>query len=720
MFRAGRAERRGRDASLWWQVLLIVPPVVALAAVALYSLRQDRASIDQDARRNASLLALELARRVGTRVEADLTTLTDSSCSANAYGAGPETAVAGERSLAPLCGLIVNGQIRVPVDYPPLPSPPGWVRSLTPADQRQWQLLAGATAATERAVLERAATSLAGAPDAARLNAEWILIRAETLRGGGANAAPRLFALARRAEGVETESGAPLSDLALLLALRQLPAGGLSDALLQDIDRHVLEHPSFLAGTVVDEATRLAPGNSLAARIAARWSANERALTLLRNLRVEDTARVSAVWVGSGPDSWLVLVHPIPTTGAAVAAMPRVAYQATLVPEQTLVRLFQAASEGGDVPDYASVAVAFGGRSFRVGRTPAPEARPVALASGSGAFALPLAVPADTVSTFAGELLRIAPEAMPLAQHSPGGVVRLTGVPGAHDFTLSLELADPGALYESYRLRLWMASGLILAATLAVLGGLAGAWRAFERQRRLGEMKSNFVASVSHELRAPIGAMRLMTESLERGTVADAGRQQEYFRIIGHECRRLSSLVENVLDFSRIDRGSREYTFEPADLDELVARTAEVMRPGAGERQVTLALASDAGGGQGGLRRVDREAVQQALVNLVDNAIKHSPAGATVTVGLEAGTSEVRLFVEDHGPGIPAGEQARIFEPFYRLGSELRRETQGVGIGLSIAKHIAEAHGGRIAVRSAPGAGSRFAIVLPIAAEPTP
>jgi signal transduction histidine kinase len=720
MFRSGRAKRRGGDANLWWQVLLIVPPVVALAAVALYSLRQDRASIDQDARRNASVLAPDLARRWGTRVEADLAALADSSCSASAYGAGPETAVAGQRSLAPLCGLTVNGQIRVPLDYPPLPSPPAWVRSLAPADKRQWQLLAGSTEATERASLERAATALAGASDPVRLNAEWILIRAEVQRGGAVNAAPRLFALAKRAEGVETESGAPLSDVALLLALRQLPAGGLDDALLQDVERHVLEHPSFLAGTVVDEATRLAPGSRLAARIAARWSANERALTLLRTLPVEDTGRVAAIWVGSESESWLALVHPIPTTGAAAAATPRMAYQATLVPEQALERLFQAASEGADVPDYASVTVTLGGRSFRVGRAPAAGAGPVALASGSGAFALPLAVPADTVSTFAGELLRIAPDAMPLAEHSPGGVVRLTGMPGAHEFTLSLELVDPGALYASYRLRMWMASGLILAATLAVLGGLAGAWRAFERQRRLGEMKSNFVASVSHELRAPIGAMRLMTESLERGTVADAGRQQEYFRIIGQECRRLSSLVENVLDFSRIDRGSREYRFEPADLEVLVARTAEVMRPCADERQVTLALASDAGGGNGILRRVDREAVQQALVNLVDNAIKHSPAGATVTVGLEAGAAEVRLFVEDHGTGIPDEEQERIFEPFYRLGSELKRETQGVGIGLSIAKHIAEAHGGRIAVRSAPGAGSRFTIVLPMAAEPAP
>jgi signal transduction histidine kinase len=212
--------------------------------------------------------------------------------------------------------------------------------------------------------------------------------------------------------------------------------------------------------------------------------------------------------------------------------------------------------------------------------------------------------------------------------------------------------------------------------------------------------------------------MRLMTESLERGTVTDAGRQQEYFRIIGQECRRLSSLVENVLDFSRIDRGSREYTFEPTDLDAVVGRTIEIMRPYASDRKVNLTQASPPGSTLAGLRRIDGAAIQQALTNLVDNAIKHSPAGAIVSVELDADASSARIFVEDGGPGIPVEEQERIFEPFYRLGSELRRETQGVGIGLSIAKHIVEAHGGRIEVDSSPGIGSGFVIVLPVPEEP--
>jgi two-component system OmpR family sensor kinase len=109
----------------------------------------------------------------------------------------------------------------------------------------------------------------------------------------------------------------------------------------------------------------------------------------------------------------------------------------------------------------------------------------------------------------------------------------------------------------------------------------------------------------------------------------------------------------------------------------------------------------------------DGLALQQALINLIDNAIKHSPPGSRVAVGLDGGAANLSLWVEDSGPGIPPEEHAKIFERFYRRGSELRRETQGIGIGLTIVQHIVEAHGGRVTVRSAPGQGSRFTMELP-------
>jgi signal transduction histidine kinase len=725
MFRPRSTAHRRGGSRLVWQVLFIVPPVIILSVVALYSLRQDHASIEQGARKNASVLAPDLARRWGVRASTELAALIASACSGGGLEAHSAVEGGSEAALMPMCGLVVNGRIRVPLDYPPLPSPPEWVRSLPPAEAQPWRQVADASPRTDSVTLRRAAAVLAGADRPVRANAEWILLRAEVNRNAASNAAERLIEFADRSADVLSESGTPLSDLAMLLALRHVPAGGLSDALLQDLRRRVVEYPSFLTAELVAEADRV--GGSRAAGIRARWVANERALSLLRRLPIRSEQRAtsdeqrdhpSEVWLDDAPSAWVAFVHPLVSADATGGPMARTAYQVTLLPSRLIERMFQAAAGHDGIPDYAAATIRLGDGTWRVGAPGPKSAGAAELASASGQIDLPLAVPADTVATFAGELLRIAPQAISARQPTPGGAIRLNGVPGAHAFTVGLDLADPDRLYASYRLRLWMAVGLILVTTFAVLGGLAGTWRAFERERQLGEMKSNFVASVSHELRAPIAAMRLMTESLERGTIEGGDRQREYFRVIGQECRRLSALVENVLDFSRIDRGRTQYTFEPADLEALVSRTIELMRPYAAERQVTLVSASGPAGGELGRRRVDREALQQALMNLVDNAIKHSPAGAEVVVGLEAEPSTVRLSVDDHGSGIPAAEQARIFEPFYRRGSELRRETAGIGIGLSIAKHIVEAHGGRIVVGSDPGSGSRFTIELPVPMEP--
>ncbi|MCX6537421.1 MAG: HAMP domain-containing sensor histidine kinase [Acidobacteria bacterium] len=709
-----------------WQILLIVPPVVILSVTALYSLRQDRASIEQDARRNAAVLATDLARRWGARAESQLAALVASACSGGDIEAQAPPADAGDGG--PLCGLVVDGRIRVPLDYLSALSPPDWLRDLTPSQARAWRVVADVPADVDLATLRRAVASLAGASSAARVNAEWILVRAEVNRDTLSKATERLLDLANRSAGIASESGTPLSDLALLLALRHLRVGGMPDVLLQDLRRRIVEHPSLLTKLILEDATRVAAGNMTMAGINRRWAANELALDLLRQLRI-DAVRPTAAWIETGNGAWLALIHPLVAIDEGTAVPRRSAYQITLVSARRLERVFQAAaSDRDDVPKYAAATIRLEDHAWRVGRAMPATEHPVELASASGQIALPLAVPSDAVSTFAGELFRIAPQAIPLRSQAPGGAVRLSGVPGGHAFTVILELADANALYASYRVRLWMAIGLVFTATLAAFGGLVGAWRAFERQRRLGEMKSNFVASVSHELRAPIASVTLMAESLERGTIEPGERRQEYLRVIGQECRRLSSLVENLLDFSRIDRGRRQYSFEPADLPALVVQTADVMRPYAAQRHVSLVCQTATDDAEPPQMSVDREALQQALVNLVDNAIKHSPAGADVLLGLEVDADEatsdtrrpvrVRLFVTDHGPGIPADEQTRIFEPFYRRGSELRRETQGIGIGLSIVKHVAEAHGGRVVVRSSPGSGSRFTIELPVPAEP--
>jgi signal transduction histidine kinase len=301
---------------------------------------------------------------------------------------------------------------------------------------------------------------------------------------------------------------------------------------------------------------------------------------------------------------------------------------------------------------------------------------------------------------------------------------------------VNVYLTSPDKLYQRQGARTFWFGSLVAVSAAAALIGLLAAWRAFRQQRELNEMKSNFVSSVSHELRAPIASVRLMAENLEGGKIPESQKQKEYFGFIVQECRRLSALIENVLDFSRIEQGRKQYEFEPTDVVALVQTTVKLMEPNAAEKGVNLVLeTSNIEHRTPNIEmEIDGRAIQQALVNLIDNAIKHSPKGETVTVAIERQNAECRmqnsegasfslqpsafsLSVSDHGPGIPPEEHEKIFERFYRRGSELRRETQGVGIGLSIVKHIVEAHGGRVLVQSEPGKGSRFTIEIPIKNE---
>jgi signal transduction histidine kinase len=231
----------------------------------------------------------------------------------------------------------------------------------------------------------------------------------------------------------------------------------------------------------------------------------------------------------------------------------------------------------------------------------------------------------------------------------------------------------------------------------------------------LARLKSDFVANVSHELRTPLALIRLYAETLELGRLTAKEKYQEYFRIIREESERLSALINNILDFSRIEAGRKEYEFKETDLGELVRTTLESYRFQIEQNGFAFEenIAADIPP-----VNVDREAIARSLLNLVNNALKYSKDQKYIGVSLYRANGSVNLEVRDRGIGIAPAEQEKIFEKFYRCGDPLVHNTKGSGLGLSLVRHIAQAHGGNVSVESAPQKGSIFTIALPIDPHP--
>jgi signal transduction histidine kinase len=275
-------------------------------------------------------------------------------------------------------------------------------------------------------------------------------------------------------------------------------------------------------------------------------------------------------------------------------------------------------------------------------------------------------------------------------------------------FRLEILAARPALFEAAARRQARWTLGLLSFAVVISGGALFFIHRAVERERRLNAMKSDFVASVSHELRAPVASIRLMADSLTTGKI-EPHTVNEFHRLISREGARLTTLIDNVLDFARIEQGSKRWHFEECDLQTVVIETLSLIEPLAAEKHITFTSPPF----PNLVANIDPGAIQQALINLLDNAIKFSPAGSSVEVLLRPHepSTHWEIQITDQGPGIPPAEHARIFDRFHRLGNELRRETQGTGIGLSLVKAIAEAHGGRVVLTSAPGKGSVFTLI---------
>ena len=267
------------------------------------------------------------------------------------------------------------------------------------------------------------------------------------------------------------------------------------------------------------------------------------------------------------------------------------------------------------------------------------------------------------------------------------------------------EVSEGWSLRQSFYL-----AALLLVLTTTLVGAYL-LWRDVRRELRMGEMRAQFVSSVSHELKTPLTAIRMFAETLRMRRWKDEQTQQEYLDTIVNESQRLARLVDNVLDFSRIERGKRIYNLKPSSLAEVVRAAARAVQYPLGQQGFRLdAEVED------GLPpvRADTDALEQAVLNLLINAMKYSGDAREIGLRLRRVDGRARIEVSDRGIGIPAEEQKRIFEKFYRAPTRENQLIPGTGLGLTLVEHVAKAHGGTVRVESQPGQGSTFSIELPL------
>jgi signal transduction histidine kinase len=272
------------------------------------------------------------------------------------------------------------------------------------------------------------------------------------------------------------------------------------------------------------------------------------------------------------------------------------------------------------------------------------------------------------------------------------------------------------ALGETWVRRSFVILGIL---SLLIVAGIALTKRMVSKEIAVAKLKSDFVSNVSHELRTPLALIRLYAETLELGRISTQEKKHQYYRIIRKESERLTALINNILDFSRIEAGRKEYEFRETDIGDLVRNTLDSYRYQIEQQGFQLDESIDADLPS---VKVDREAIARALVNLVNNALKYSKDDKYLGVKLYRDNGSVKLEVADHGIGIARRDQGKIFEKFYRAGDPLVHNTKGSGLGLSLVRHITEAHGGAIEVESTPGTGSKFIMSLPLmhVAQPQP
>lgn len=276
----------------------------------------------------------------------------------------------------------------------------------------------------------------------------------------------------------------------------------------------------------------------------------------------------------------------------------------------------------------------------------------------------------------------------------------------APHFFISVSPEQPNVIEQFITRNRIISFALILLFISGMIFGFVLVLRDVGREKQLTQIKMDFISSVTHELKTPLTSIRLLAETIRLQRVKDHKSKQDYLNTIGHEAERLSRLINNVLDFSRIEKGSRQYTFEPANLSQLVHTALATVEFTLKENDFRLTKNIESNV----TAIVDADALEQALLNLLSNSIKYSQERKDISVEVWQDEQYVHLQIKDRGVGIAPSEHEKIFEKFYRS----ENTSSGAGLGLTVVRHIVDAHGGRIELDSDINRGSTFTLVIPL------
>jgi two-component system phosphate regulon sensor histidine kinase PhoR len=251
---------------------------------------------------------------------------------------------------------------------------------------------------------------------------------------------------------------------------------------------------------------------------------------------------------------------------------------------------------------------------------------------------------------------------------------------------------------------------IIVVLNILIIGGVVFVFWNVRKEVKLTQLKSDFVSNVSHELRTPLALISMFAETLELKRVTDEDKKEEYYKTIRIEAERLTNIVNKILNFSQLESEKKKFSFADADLNAVVNEVIETYRYHLEKHNTVYRLSS---GRSPIIVNIDSDSVKEAIINLIDNAIKYSRENKEIEINLGADSDTAWLAVTDNGVGISKEDQKKIFEKFYRVSSGLVHDTKGSGLGLSLVKYIMDAHDGSVKVNSKPGKGSTFKLIFP-------